>query len=232
MLDQLSILTGDSEATFVYQMIALLADVRLGSPGFSGDVECPEDCQRSLSMEWLTETLVEGCLAKCNTLDDAIALKQSLAASKKAGMSVASAEKLDREIEQKETALIEKLVQAEAAMVLDVCGLGNLVDAWNRWKNQNQPPTMASYPGLSPSEVEAGVRDFFASLYSPPLPSLEGTIKDVAARKAVRSKIAETVCTTYAGMYQSMTSSPQVGGYADTGFLIHRPDEVATLFSV
>jgi conserved oligomeric Golgi complex subunit 6 len=233
MLDQLSAITGDSEASLVQQMVVLLADVRRSSPGFSSDVECPLDCQRSLSVEWLTETLVETCVDKCTALDDAIALKQALEASKSAGMNVSSAEKLDLAIEQKESILVQEMVQSEVVVVLDVCGLGSLVDAWKRWKSIQTSPqsvSMALYPGLSVSEIESGMRDFFSSLYSPPLPSLEAMIKDPVARRLVRSKIAESVCQEYAGLYQSITASGS--GYSNVSFLVHKPDEVATLFSV
>lgn len=235
MLDQLEVMTGDSEATLVHQLLVLLADVRMGSPGFSGDVECPVDCQRSLSVEWVTETLVEACLTKCATLDDAVSLKQSLTASKRAGMSIAAAEKLDEEIEKKESELIDELVLSETTHVLDLCGLGSLADAWRRWKDDTragasgQSIAMASYPGLSATELEVGMKDFYASLYSPPLPSLETTVKDPVARKLARFKIADFVCLTYSELYQSIASNES--GYDNTSFLVHKPDEVATLFS-
>lgn len=234
MLDQLSVLTGDSEAALVHSMLVLITDVRLKSPGFSLDVACPEQWREILSMEWVTDTLLHA--AKCEQLDDAVSLKQSLAAAKRAGMSITAAEKLHEEIEAKEKALIDKLVEAETTQVLDLCGLGVLAASWRRWKEvqtntgkQGTVVTMATYPGLSVDEMEASMKEFYASLYSPPLPSLETTIKDPTARRMARSKIAEAVCDIYEKIYESAMSSSS--GYADTSFLGHTPDQVKTLFS-
>lgn len=232
MLDQLAVMTGDSEATLVHQMLVVLSNVRTSSPGFSTDVTCPADCQRSLSVEWVTETLVEGSLAKCTTLDDASSLKQSLRASKRAGMSVSAAEKLDKEIEEKEAELVDELVHTETVQVLDLCGLGSLAESWKLWKDiraSGQDTAMSAYPGLAAPEVDATMKDFYASLYAPPLPSLESAIRDPVARKLARSKIAERVCATYSELYQSIAAP--ASGYGDAHFLVHSPEEVGTLFS-
>jgi hypothetical protein len=230
MLDQLSVMTGDSEASLVRAMLELLAETRTHSPGFSSDVECPERSRRILSMEWVTETLVEA--STCRTLDDVVALKQSLAASREAGMSELATEKLAETIEEKERSLINELVVSETTQVLDLCGLGSLEAAWKRWKEtEGEGILMATFPGLSAEDVEAGIREFYTSLFSPPIPSLEHAIKDPVARKAARSKIANNVCQTYADLYASISSSGK-GGYSDVSFLGHTPEQVTTLFSV
>lgn len=230
MLDQLSAATGDSEAILTHSMIVLIADVRMSSPGFSVDVGCPPECRTILSIEWATETLVQAALGTCKALDDVVALKQSLAAAKKAGMKILESEKLDEQIDQKEIDLIEKLVESETAKVLDLCGLGPLASAWKRWQEvQGEGTLMAGHPGLSPDEAEAGMKEFYSSLYSPPLPSLS-SIKDPVVRKSARSKIAGKVCETYTELYNSMMSTGK-GGYDDVSFLGHRPDQVNTLFS-
>lgn len=232
MLDHLAVMTGESEASLVHQILVLLANVRVGSPGFSGDVDCPVNCQRPLSVEWVTENLVEACLTKCSTLDDAFSLKHSLTASKRAGMSIAAAEKLDEVIENKEADLIEQLVVTEATQVLELCGLGGLADAWKRWMDvqaAGQAMNMASFPGLSAEELGGGMKEFYSALYSPPLPSLETTINDPVVRKLARSKIAQRVCMTYTDLYESITADGS--GYSDTSILVHKPEEVTTLFS-
>lgn len=237
MLDQLTILTGESEAALVHSMLVLIADARLSSPGFSQTVECSGDdnvWSTVLSMEWVTEMLVHA--AKCEHLDDAVALQQSVVAAKRAGMSLAASEKLHAELEQKETELIEQLVEEETKQVLDMCGLGALALTWTRWKEvqtstskQGTIVAMASYPGLSADEMEAGMKEFYASLYSPPLPSLETTVKDPSARRRARSQIAEAVCDVYEKIYDSAMASSSA--YTDTSFLGHTPDQVRTLFS-
>jgi len=231
MLDQLSATTGDSEASLVHAMIVLVASVRQSSPGFSNDISCPKECDRILSIEWVTETLVEAGLAVCKSLDDAVMLKQSVAASKNAGMKVLAAERLDEKIDEKEKTLIDKLVDAETGKVLDLCGLKSMASAWKRWQEaEGEGMLMATYPGLTPEDVEAGMKEFYASLYSPPLPSLETVVKDPVLRKASRSKIAENVCQIYTDLYECMMSTGK-GGYDDVGFLSHTPDQVRTLFS-
>jgi len=236
MLDQMGVLTGDSEASIVHDLLVVLADVRMSSPGFSANIETPKETlqqQRILSIEWVAETLVTAALGSCKTLEDVVYLKQALTASKRAGMSIADAEKLDEEIEGKETALIDELVARETSQVLDLCGLGGLTEAWKSWKDVKdsgqQDLLMASYPGLSPADVESAITEFYSSLYSPPLPSLE-SVKDVVTRKTARTKIADNVCEMYAFLYDAITTSD--GGYSDTSFLGHTPEQVNTLFSV
>jgi conserved oligomeric Golgi complex subunit 6 len=251
MLNQLSATTGESPPALVLAMMSRIAECRMTSPGFAQDViGANQACQTILSIEWGTETLVQSALPCCSNLDDTAAVKQALTTAKKADIDIIIAEKLDEQIEAMEASLINKLVEMESTKVLDLCGLGSLVAAWNRWKQRSSTLTgavaaaggeeddnnaaattlMASYPGLSAEDVEAGMKDFLASLYSPPLPSLESTIKDPLFRKRARVKIADNVCQTYAELYADITSVSK-GGYEDVSFLGHTPDQVKRLFS-
>lgn len=231
MLGQLAGLTGNSEASLVHSMLALIADIRTSSPGFSAEVYCPDEVRTTLSIEWVTEVLIEAALPTSKTLDDTVALKNSIAASKKAGMNVLASERLDETIDRKEIFLIEELVALETNKVLGLCGLGSLVSAWEHWQEiQSDGTLMVSYLGLSPEEVEAAIKEFYSSLFSPPLPSLETVIKDPALRKLTRSKIAQNVCDKYAKLYACITSSGK-GGYEDVSFLGHTPEQVNTLLS-
>jgi len=234
MLDQLASMTGESEATLAHSMMVLLVDVRLKSPGFSADVECPAECQQTLSIEWVTETLLQSGIKACKVLDDTVTLKQLVAASRKAGMGVLSAEMLHESIDRKEAELMEHVVENESSKVLDLCGLGPITSAFRRWKDihdvDNEPQLMSSYPGLSPEEVESGMKEFYVSLYSPPLPSLDTAIKDPLLRKSTRSKIAARVCDTYSDLYDNIMSIGK-GGYDDVSFLGHTPEQVKQLFS-
>ena len=232
MLEQLSSLTGDSEASLVQSMLSLVAEVRLHSPGFSADVKCPSECSDILSVEWVTQTLVDAALVTCKTLDDTVALRQAVSSTQKAGMSVVVGEKLDEMIDEKESALVNSLVEAEVAKVLVLCGLSTVNDSYRGWKigSEEEKALMADYPGLSQEDIESSVKEFYASLYSPPLPSLETTIKDPLLRKTARSKIASSVCQVYADIYSAVTTSEHAG-YDDTSFLSHTPEQVNTLFS-
>jgi hypothetical protein len=72
------------------------------------------------------------------------------------------------------------------------------------------------------------MKDFYSSLFSPPLPSLESSVKDPLMRKMARSKIANNICETYAHVYEDMTG---YGGYDDLSVLGHTPAQVKTLFT-
>ena len=230
MLSQISSITGDTEAYQVKSMLNLVGEVRLTSPGFSTDVSCPEDCKIILSTEWITVTLVSAALSCCATLDDVLALKQSVHDLQQAGLSIVAFEKLVESIGEKEFYLVEQLVAAEQKKVLEVCGLAPIASAWQRWQQVKDEGTfMSGYPGLSQDDVEACMKSFSASLFSPPIPSLETVVKDPQLRKSARSKIANHVCNVYEKLHCSIVS--ENGGYDDLSFLAHSPEQVMTLFS-
>ena len=227
MLDSLSLISGISEATLVQSMIEQISQVRLTSPGLAGDVDCPADFAPSLSMEFVAETLLEAALVLCKTLDDSVTLKRSLAHAKKAGLATTIASQLDGRISQVEQVLIEDLVKSETKEVLEICGLAPILAAW-----RNMPPfegiTMATQPGLSVDDLDLAMKEFYSSLYSPPLPSFE-SLKDPVLRKLARQKIAGSVVDVYKELYNAVVS--EKGGYSDTSFLGHTPDQVKTLFT-
>ena len=227
MLSQLSSQTGESESSLGHALVVMIAEVRLTSPGFAQDVKCPPSCEKQLSVEWATATVTEAAMASCQVLDDTIALKRTVEAARKAGLPAIAAEKLEEEIEKTEGQLVASLIEVETAKVLDLCGLGPLASAWLRWKDSPDRGEMAVSPGLSLEEVEASMKDFYSSLFSPPLPSLEASVKDPSMRRTARSKIASNICETYAGLYEDL----QTGGYEDLSVLGHTPAQVKTLFS-
>jgi hypothetical protein len=228
MLNQLSSQTGESQASLGHALMVMIAEVRLTSPGFAQVVQCPSDCERQLSIEWTTETVVEAALSSCEVLDDTTALKHTINASKKAGLAVVTAEKLDEAIERTESELLDGVVEVETSKVLDLCGLGPLAAARQRWKDTPDRGEMVTFNGLSAADAEASMKDFYSSLFSPPLPSLESSVKDPLMRKMARSKIANNICETYAHVYEDMTG---YGGYDDLSVLGHTPAQVKTLFT-
>jgi hypothetical protein len=119
------------------------------------------------------------------------------------------------------------LVEEKSAQVLEICGLGSMAAAW-----KNMLPvegvTMASQSGLTQEHVELGMKEFYSSLYAPPLPTFEH-IKDPVLRRSARLKIVATVVSTYEELYHAMRSDK--GGYDDLSFLGHTPEQVKTLFS-
>jgi conserved oligomeric Golgi complex subunit 6 len=230
MLEQLQVLTGDSEASLAHAMIARIVDVRKTSPGFVPDVECPATLQHLLSLDWSCDVLLEAALPSCKTLDDTVTLKQSISIARQGNLTDEVMQSLEEKVRQKEASLIDLLVEKETNDVLDLCGLSTLVRAWERFKSvQVEGMIMASYPGLTPDEAESSLKEFYSSLYSPPIPSFEKAIKDPTLRKLARVKIADKVCQNYAALYDTM--SQQDGGYDDLTFLCHTPQQVATLFS-
>lgn len=89
---------------------------------------------------------------------------------------------------------------------------------------------MSSYPGLSQREVEVSMKKFYSSLFSPPIPTFEDTIKDPEVRKVARSKTAQRVVDVYRELFEAITGDG--GGYADLAFMGHDPDQVKTLLSL
>ena len=231
MLEQLNLLTGDSEASLSHTMIVRIVENRKESPGFASDVDCPEKYQQILSLDWSCNVLVEAALPACKTLDDIVTLKQSISVARQGSMTTTMVASLEEKMREKETSLIDVLVEKETADVLDLCGLGSLVTEWDRFKGvQVDGMTMATFPGLTPDEAEGAMKEFYSSLYSPPIPSFENTIKDPTLRKLARNKIAASVCESYASIYDAMIK-PDIGGYDDTSFLGHAPSQVNTLFT-
>eukprot|EP00535_Pseudo-nitzschia_heimii_P001798 CAMPEP_0197173636 /NCGR_PEP_ID=MMETSP1423-20130617/488_1 /TAXON_ID=476441 /ORGANISM="Pseudo-nitzschia heimii, Strain UNC1101" /LENGTH=811 /DNA_ID=CAMNT_0042622473 /DNA_START=80 /DNA_END=2515 /DNA_ORIENTATION=- len=231
MLEQLHLLTGDSEASLAHTMIVRIVEDRRDSPGFVADVDCPASYRQILSLDWSCNVLVEAALPACKNLDDTVTLNQSISVARQGHMTDAMLKSLEDKIKEKEKALVKILVETETADVLDLCGLGTLVTAWERFKGvQVDGMTMASFPGLAPDDVESAIKEFYSSLYSPPIPSFENAIKDPTLRKLARNEIAKSVCDSYASIYDAM-SKPDVGGYDDTTFLGHSPKQVYTLFT-
>ena len=90
--------------------------------------------------------------------------------------------------------------------------------------------TMAMHPGLSAKTVEAATKNFYSSLYAPPIPTFEESIEDPEVRKAARSRTAERVADAYEELYEAATG--ERGGYRDLSFLGHTPAQVRTLLSM
>lgn len=231
MLEQFHILTGDSEASLAHAMLLRIVDVRKASPGFASDVACPVAHRQTLSLDWACEVIVEAALPTCKTLDDTVSLRQSLAMSRQADLTYDVAAALESKVQERETALIDVLVEKETSDVLDLCGLGSLVTAWELFKGVHvDGMVMATHPGLTPDDVQSAMSEFYSSLYSPPLPSFESTIKDPTLRKLARTKIASNVSRAYAELYDAI-SRPDKGGYDDLSFLGHTPQQVTALFA-
>ena len=230
-LNQVAASTGESEARLISSLVEAIADVQKHSPGFSVEIPCPEEIQMIVSIDWATESLISAYLSRCSSLNDCSALQEALHLAISTGMNQDAASALEMKILETHSVLLDSLVAKETENVLALCGLSGLLQAFREWKEENSQEPMADFRGLSQTEVEMYLKDFQASLYSPPLPSLETSVKDRATRKKARTKIADTVCQVYSEFYES-ASSPVSGGYQDTAFLSHNPEQVRTLFSV
>lgn len=231
MLEQLHVLTGDSEASLAHAMIGRLVEVRKASPGFARDVDCPIAQQKLLAIDWACEALIEAALPSCKTLDDTVTLRQSIVVARQGDMTADVASTLESKVHDRENALIDVLVEKETTDVLDLCGLGSLATSWERFNRVYvEGMVMATHPGLTPEDVQSAVAEFYSSLFSPPLPSFESTIKDPTLRKHARSKIAKNICSVYESLYNDMTRADK-GGYDNLTFLNHTPQQVKTLFT-
>lgn len=231
MLEQLHVLTGDSEASLAHAMIGRLVEVRKVSPGFAQDFDCPPAQQKLLAIDWACEALVEAALPSCKTLDDTVTLRQAIVVARQGDLTVEVANTLESKVHDRENALIDVLVEKETTDVLDLCGLGSLATSWERFNRVYvEGMVMATHPGLSPEDLQSAVAEFYSSLFSPPLPSFESTIKDPTLRKHARSKIANNICSVYESLYNDI-ARPDKGGYDNLSFLNHTPQQVNTLFT-
>jgi len=232
MFEQLNLLTGDSESLLAHAMIVKLAGLRTSSPGFTATVECPVGSKQTLSLEFACKILVEASLPSCKSLDDTVLLKQAIEKAKESELGIEVSQSLEEKIDIRESSLINELVQKETSDVLDLCGLGSLLSALDRFNGvQVEGMVMSVHPGLTPEDVQVAMKEFYTSLYSPPIPSFESIIKDPSLRKEARKKIADSVCASYKMLYETMTISER-GGYDDLGFLSHTPEQVSTLFTL
>ena len=232
MLGHLNVITGESEASLAHAMIACIVDVRKASPGFARDVECPPAHRKTLALDWACDAMIDAALPACKNLDDTVTLSQSISIARQTDLLPEVATSLQNKVRSREAALIDDLVERETVDVLDLCGLGTLVTAFQSFQAVHvEGMVMAAHPGLTPEEVKAALNEFYSSLYSPPLPSFESTIKDPTLRKLARSKIAQKVCSSYETLYDNMTRLDK-GGYDDLTFLGHTPRQVNTLFTV
>jgi len=232
MLEHLNVITGDSEASLAHAMVTCIVDVRKASPGFTSDIECPQAHRKTLALDWACDAIIEAALPACRSLDDTVTLSQSISIARQVDLLADVATSLQNKVRARESTLIDDLVEKETVDVLDLCGLGTLVSAFERFNAVHvEGMVMAAHPGLTVEEVKIALGEFYSSLYSPPLPSFESTIKDPTLRKLARSKIAQKVCLTYQTLYDDMTKFEK-GGYDDLSFLGHTPRQVNTLFTV
>lgn len=245
--------SASSPADLARTAVVKICDVRSSSPGFAVDVgmtltvhgghegRAKEESDAllaalaSLELDFLCGALLGPALmgegrGGCRTLDDAVALKVALATAKRAGLGAASYAKWDAAIADRERGLADELIRTETRAVLRACGLGPVVDALRTREAFVEGQTVASHPGLAPKFVEAAVKEFYASLYSPPLPSFEDVIKDPVLRKYARGRTAEGVADAYGELYEAVTGED--GGYDDVSFLGHDPNQVRTLLSL
>jgi hypothetical protein len=100
--------------------------------------------------------------------------------------------------QEKESELIDALVTQETAGhgFVRVGSRGDrLEELLSRIVGHILTETMAAYPAKD--EVEDSVKEFYTSLYSPPLPSLETAIMTPMIRRKARRQIAQRVCNFY-----------------------------------
>ena len=235
-LPNLSSLSDESESALVQGTVAKICKVRMGSPGFFAALD-PSAAGRAnleqlptLSIEFLVDTAVDAAMSHCGRLDDAVALRNAVVTAKKAGLESAVAAKWDQAISDKERSLADTLIDGETRHVVETIGLAPVADALKNMEAVSvEGQLISSHPGLGPNDVQAAMREFYDSLYSPPTPSF-GMIRDPVLRKYARSKTAQNVVDLYVKIYDTLRSDR--GGYDDLSFLSMPPDQVKTLLSV
>lgn len=226
----------ESEAKLAQKAISRIAEERVASPGFSDELavssEAGEDViSKQLSLAVLVGTMIDAALPHLRSLDDCTALNSALSVAVKCGLNVSESVKWGELIQETEKYLVEAFVNAEVEEVLHACGIGGLQSALNHMNGVYvEGMTMSSYPGLSQRDLEVSMAKFYSSLFSPPIPTFEDTIKDPEVRKVARSKTAQRVVDVYRDLYEAITS--ESGGYADLAFMGHDPEQVMILLSL
>ena len=234
MLSTLS--ASESEAKLAQKAIVKIAEERVASPGFSDELgvssEAGEDVvSKQLSLAVLVGTMIDAALPHLRSLDDCAALNSALSVAVKCGLNASESVKWGQLIQETEKDLVEAFVHAEVEEVLHACGLGGLQSALHHMNSVYvEGMIMSSHPGLSQRDLEVSMTKFYSSLFSPPIPTFEDTIKDPEVRKVARSKTAQRVVDVYRNIYEAITSNR--GGYADLAFMGHDPEQVKILLSL
>jgi len=159
MLKTYASMADESEADLTKAVVSSILDTRNSSPGFEPYILSlnPESAS-ALSLELLFNTMIDAALSSCLKFEDAITLKQTVDAAKKAGLNKENAEKWQAEIGFKEKELVEDLVGKATGKMLYDCGLGPLAHAlWSREMSGDTNP-IASYPGLSKQELQMSLQ--------------------------------------------------------------------------
>ena len=241
MLSSFAALTSkESESSLTNTLIAQISDVYVNSPGFADKLVLESDVyskiNRTLSLEFLCDTLLDAAILSCYSLDDAQSLKNAVSIAKKSGLSITCVEKWEKLLIDIESKLIEELIQIETDDYLDECGLGSVWKAFQRVEKMldsddddvMKTTQFSTQPDLNPEILESAIKTFYSSLYKPPLPSFN-SIKDLEGRNAARSKTSSNIATIYRRFYDGIKS--EKGGYKDLSFLCHHPDKVQILLS-
>lgn len=229
--------TSESEAQLAQRAIVRISQERVASPGFSEELgmssEIAEEdvVSKQLSLSVLVGSMIDAAMPHLRTLDDCASLKSAVNVAVKCGLTASESVKWGQLIQETERDLVESFVHMETEEVLHVCGLGGLRSSLQHMNGVYvKGMMMSSYPGLSQREVEVSMKKFYSSLFSPPIPTFEDTIKDPEVRKVARSKTAQRVVDVYRELFEAITGDG--GGYADLAFMGHDSDQVKTLLSL
>ena len=234
--------SSESEATLAHKAIVRISEERIASPGFSEDLapssaaaasaaEAEDVVSKQLSLPVLVGTMIDAAMPHLRTLDDCASLRSALNVAVKCGLRAPDSAMWGQLIQETERDLVESFVNAETDEVLQVCGLEGLRSSLRHMNGVYvEGMIMSSHPGLSQRDVELSMKKFYSSLFSPPIPTFEDTIKDPEVRKIARSKTAQRVVDVYRELYVAISGDR--GGYADLAFMGHDPDQVKTLLSL
>jgi hypothetical protein len=244
---------GESEAQLALLLIKDIVKARQSSPGFESHVlefgsaghgsGVLPPSEHVLSMDFICHTILDAAVNHSHnlhlSLSDIPTLTECLTTAKTAGLPDDSAIQWEAEIELRKNDRIEDLVGKATGKMLHDCGLGSVAQAiWSRelasdGDNDSSPASaMATYPGLQPVELTAALKQFDASLYSPPVPTF-GDITDTALRSTCRAKTAASVADTYEQIYTTaMQAREEYGEEHLAATFKHTPAQVKQLLSM
>ena len=88
----------------------------------------------------------------------------------------------------------------------------------------------ADAPDLDARRLGAALRTFYSSLFSSATPEFS-ELASPARRVDARKRVATILADAHERVHQ-LASDPRHGGYADTDFLVHTPQQVRVLLDV
>ena len=239
-----SIMGADTVGSVAVEVVSQLSRTRMCSPGFlmeeGGGAEAeaeaeavavadPADCgEDPMSMDAILPTILAPALSLCASIDDLLLLKTAVKAAEEGGASKEKCYVWGQACDSRVGIMVEFIVREQAGEVLTLCGLKEVL-ALIETEGEGSVP-LSQVIGLEPQVVKGKIDEFYATLYSPPIPTYS-EISDDKVRAEARRATGEKVLSGYAVLYDTVEDDKN--GYAEGGvFCKHSPAQVKVLLNI